>query len=333
MSAYAPPHLPPDVPPVAVPRPTVAGQAGAVIVALGALAGCAPALVQLPAPAPGARREAVLPRGAGCRGDRCTARVGVGERRLVVTTRTRPVPAEAAAGRPARSMAARAAGAVGNAVLRRLGSTTAGLYVVQGTRAVADPGAGAAGLRLACTVVAVSRERQTRDGDSTRSALAPLASGLACGTTGRTTAGPAGSGSAGATDDGPRWRVRQGVATDGPALAAVLDTAEAIAARTPDDDAADRATREAAAGAPLTLERVSAVGGDVTRYTVEPIGDAREPGGGRRRWLVRRPDGHAVGALVFRLGALAALDVHAEASAEEAAVLRLLSACLAEPIE
>lgn len=64
--------------------------------------------------------------------------------------------------------------------------------------------------------------------------------------------------------------------------------------------------------------------------------DSAAISGARRRWVVRRPDGRVVGALVPRgrsYLAYPAVDLFPDASAEEVTVLRLLGACLAEPLE
>jgi hypothetical protein len=89
----------------------------------------------------------------------------------------------------------------------------------------------------------------------------------------------------------------------------------------------------------LVLERFPGPGLAPERYTIASDPDSPDPTarttgrGAAARWLVRRPDGRAVGALVSRVLPVAAVDVLPGASADEAAVLRLLSACLAEPFE
>jgi hypothetical protein len=291
------------------------------------LAGCALAGGPLPAPEPGVRRELVAPGGGSCRDSRCTASVVVGGRRFVVTSRTRLVSPDEVTGRPRRPLLARVAGALGGAMLDHLpGATVTDIVVGTGTRTVAasDDGPGA-GLRLACELAWVDRERRERGGDETQAAVQAervrLAEGLAC------RAAPAAG-----DDSAVEWRIRRGFTPGGGGLVAAVDSARALDAR-PDSGA------RAAAARPLVLERLPGPGLAPERYTIASDPDGPDPTvrtarrGTAARWLVRRPDGRAVGALVSRLLPVAAVDVLPGASADEAAVLRLLSACLAEPIE
>jgi hypothetical protein len=274
------------------------------------LTGCLLAPPRLPAPDAGVRRDAVKPHGERCGMGKCTAAVVVGGGRFRVESRTRLVSPEEATGRPERSVVRRALSAVGGAVLRNAGVGTSALAVGVGTRTVSDP---TGTLTLACEVAWVDEEwrEKARGGDSTT--VTRLAEGMAC------TAAPPGERAA------PRWRFRRGISPTADSLARVLDSPSLGAAG------------GTSAGAPMILERVARAGGVATqRYSVEPNTSAGPRGGfiaiPVTRWVVRRGDGTVVGALVGSVRPVAAVDIDGAADPEEAAILRLIGACLVPPL-
>jgi hypothetical protein len=274
------------------------------------LGGCLLAPPRLPAPDVGVRREVVKPHGERCGTGTCTAAVAVGGHRFRVESRTRLVSPEEATGRPKRPLVRRALSAVGGAVLRNAGIGTSALAVGVGTRAVSDP---TGALTLACEIAWVDEElrEKGRGGDSTT--LTRLAEGMVC------TAALPGEGAA------ARWRFRRGISPAADSLARILESPSLGPAG------------GTSPGAPMILERVAAAGAPSTqRYSVEPYTSA-----GRRsafmavpvtRWVVRRGDGTVVGALVGSVVPVAAVDIDGAADPEEAAILRLIGACLVPPL-
>jgi hypothetical protein len=278
------------------------------------LGGCAVARPRLAAPDAGARREDIASRGERCRAGACTTSLAVGGRPFRVVSRARRVSPEEATGRPRGSLVGRAVAAAGGAVLREAGVATSGLVVGVGTRSVA----GSAGTPDAeCELVWVDEETREKVGGEERVALARLAEGLAC--TAATSAGGA----------AVRWRFGRGISPSRDSLALLL-SGGALAAAAPSHR-------------PATLERMAPSGTHVAERYVVALDTTGWAGAGElrarvARWEVRRADGTAVGA-VLQIGAVfdpalptAAVDIRDVATPDEAAILRLIGACLVPPL-
>jgi len=268
-----------------------------------ALAGCAIVRgVTLPAPDEGAHRESPFLSSYSCRPGRCQESVKLGEERLRLETRTRRLSVNDLPGQH-HGLVHRAASATGNWLLRQVGGYTEEEAVFTGTRTVTG---GAEGRwRATCDFAWVDEVTREKADEPTK--VLRMREGQDC----RVVAVP--------ETTVVRWRFRRGVAPVPDSLSLVLDTLAM-----PDQPNGYRLTL-------LSLQRFEADGRDAGGYTVATDTSRSDWFSRPALWRVARSDGVRIASLY--VGARVALDLEAAASAEEAAVLRLIAAAVMTPIE
>ena len=273
--------------------------------ALLVLAGCGALRLSVEPPAPDVRREHVELGATRCRSQRCRSDVTVGTRRYRVETATRVVSVDEASGRPAPSAGRRAAGAIGGAIARGIGIATSQVVVGLGTRIVTDT---AARMALHCDLAWIDEDTRAREGGETVTTSARRAEGIACHATRL-------------GDDARRWSFRRGIPVAGDSLVAVLDSLDVDGSPAGD------------VPGPV-IERWN--DGDANRRSVYVI--LRDTVRTRSRWIpvdhwrIHRVGGALVGTIFESPVPPRFIDIAEVADDEETAVLRLVSAVLAEPI-
>jgi hypothetical protein len=266
-----------------------------------ATAGCAGGVLQTAPPAVGWSREAFRITSESCWADNCRSRMKAAQGNLEITTRARSYAPHQIAGWE-RPLAERLALSTAMLAVRWAGGTTEQTRIGLGTRVVsAGP---AAEWQLRCSIFWMDTEEKhsRRSGEET-SYVQRQAQGARCGAV--------------ATADTSivRWRFTGGIAPPRDSLAALVDSLMA-------------------AGSPLlnpfppmSLERLTAAGEVAERYVIENEFATLAHFVVRVRLHVARETGAALA--TFHGGDSALLDVAPEATAEEAAVLRLIAAAVA----
>lgn len=265
--------------------------------------GCALARPALPAPEAGFARYALAGADANCRDRGCTHVVRVGEVEHEVESDVTLMTAAEATDAPAPGAGREVLGAAGRELLRGIGFETTELMVGAGIRGVSDP---EGLLNLVCDVAWIDEITTTRVDREDELSSERLVDGHDC--------------TAGSPEDTlPAWHFRAGLAPDRDGLRRALDSL------------ARRPGREPADVVPMALVRQPDADAAQRRYTMELA--SRTAVLPRFTWVVRRPDGTIVGALL-RSGreGMHAVDIARDADAGEATVLRLIGAMLAVPL-
>jgi hypothetical protein len=261
--------------------------------------------VELPSPEEGARRESVTLGASSCLLNRCRQDVKVGSERFQVETRVRAVPLRELPGAIRGSAVGNAAADVSLWSMRQFGITTVEHLLRTATRSVR--GAGESGWRATCDIAWID-EWSRRRGEQADSLLR-VADGMEC----RVAALP--------DTTVVRWRFRRGMSPTPDSIARVLDTlAWSVGAK--------QRQRHVL---PMVL---AGMGGDprgAGGYTISE--DVSAPDWKMRPalWRVARPDGVRIASLHWRVEGVTlahALDFTAAVSADEASVLRLITAAV-----
>jgi hypothetical protein len=265
-------------------------------------------MIVLPPPDEGARREEVRLGTESCLLSRCRQDVRVGEEHLRVESRARRLSASELPGTDRGSLVERAAWATTMWMVRQFGGSTAENLVYAATRTVT----GTAGSQWRATCDFAWVDEQTTGRDESSTSVVRMAEAQECrvmATTDTTVV---------------RWRFRRGISPTPESIARALDTLQMSNGQ------------QVRLVLPMSLERFDVEAREAGGYAMAE--DTTRSGWTRRPalWHVAHADGVRIASLYVRgaSSALArALDLSPAASAEEAAVLRLIAAAVMTPTE